>query len=363
MKANSKKTNVNIIENKLKKIPLNRLSKNSGFCKRKSRKIKPKDFLLGFFIMAFSNENNSYRNWATKIGQLSNQTISKQALWKRMHEGQILFLEKLIKFIIRQKVKQSQRLKKSKGLNQFRNILLEDSTHIKINNKLSKYYPGNGNGDKGADKAVIKIQTVYNLLKDKFEKLEITSYRKNDQSVSDQILRIAKKGDLIIRDLGYFVLKAFSKLKNGINIISKDTEKPIDLAKMLKKRGELDIEVLLGEKEKLPVRIIAIPLEEAVAANRRRKARQDRDRRMNPGKKRLFLLGWEIFITNVSGKKLSFKEISDIYIIRWRIEIIFKSWKSYFKITTNSVINISIQYINESTLVLFASLGIFVILK
>lgn len=356
MKANSKNnkerkdlvgvyslTSKNLIKEKFRKIPFNRIAKESGFCKRKARKITPKEFLIGFILMIFSNDKNSYRNWAIKIGQIKKTTLSKQSLWKRMHEGQIEFLEKVLKLTMQQKISQPETIKKPKGLSQFRNVLLEDSTHIKLNDELSEYYPGNGYQENKEKKSIIKIQTVYNLLKSRFEKLEITSFRKNDQSVSEEIFSIAKRGDLLIRDLGYFVLKSFKKLnekkvyfisrmKNGINIKSKDTEAPIDLAKMLKKRGTLDLEVLLGEKEKLPVRIIAIPLEESVASARRRKAKSNRDQRSKPSKKRLFLLGWEIFITNVNLNKLTSQEIAEIYGIRWQIEIIFKSWKSYFKI-------------------------------
>ena len=43
-------------------------------------------------------------------------------------------------------------------------------------------------------------------------------------------------------------------------------------------------------------------------------------------------MGWEIFITNVSNEVLTMKDIKDIYHLRWRIEILFKCWKSYFKI-------------------------------
>jgi hypothetical protein len=283
----------------------------------------------------------SYKNWAIKIGLLIGDTLSKQALWKRMNQEQIKFLQKVLWATISIKEKISQQT--SDKLKFFKNIFIEDSTHIKISDKLSKDYPGNGYWDKEAKKAIIKIQAVYNIIKKKFIRFEITSFRQNDQGYAEEILKVVKKGDLLIRDLGYFVLRIFKKLnvqgvyfisrmKKGIIILSKDEEKPIDLAKMLSKRGQLDIEIILGEKERLQVRLIAIPVEESIASERRRKAKANRDKRCNPSKEYLFLLGWELFITNVPPENLSIKDIAEIYFIRWRIEIIFKRWKSYFKI-------------------------------
>lgn len=78
--------------------------------------------------------------------------------------------------------------------------------------------------------------------------------------------------------------------------------------------------------------MIAIPVEQTVAAERRRKSKRNRDRRCNPSKESLYLLGWELFITNVSEEKIKIKDIAELYFIRWRIETIFKCWKSYFRI-------------------------------
>jgi hypothetical protein len=70
-----------------------------------------------------------------------------------------------------------------------------------------------------------------------------------------------------------------------------------------------------------------------VAAERRRKARQNRDRRSPPSAERLALLGWAIYITNVPATRLSAQAVAEVYGLRWRIETIFKAWKSYFALT------------------------------
>jgi hypothetical protein len=44
--------------------------------------------------------------------------------------------------------------------------------------------------------------------------------------------------------------------------------------------------------------------------------------------------GWEIFVTNVSRMIWTPpRDVSNAYGLRWRIEIIFKAWKSHFKLT------------------------------
>lgn len=346
MRTNSKKKidkNVSYIEQKLDRIPLEKLSKESEFSKRKPKKIKAKDFLLGFFLMAGSRESHSYQNWAIKIGWLIKGRVSKQALWKKMHQGQINFLKKTLSAIMQESLNWKRNNQITEKLKGFNNVIIEDSTSIKLADKLHEEYPGNGYWDNGSRKAILKVQTSYNIKRRNFVRLEITSFRENDQGYSHKIIQIAKRGDLIIRDLGYFVLKVFQKLNNEgiyfisrlkkrVSVFSRKDETVIDLAKMLKKRGNLDIEVFIGAKEKLPVRLIALPVEEAVANERRRKAKANRDKRCHPNREHLYLLGWELFITNVDEEILSPNEIAQLYFIRWRIETIFKSWKSCFKI-------------------------------
>lgn len=341
--SNKKGRKESFIEQKLNKIDIEKLSKESEFSKRKAKKITAKDFLLGFFLMTNSRENHSYQNWAIKIGLIIKDRVSKQALWKKMQQTQITFLKKVLSSIMKDTLSNNSEYPESGKLKMFKNVIVEDSTSIQVDDKLYKDYPGNGYWDKEAKKAILKVQASYNITSRKFIRLDVTSFRENDQGYSPKIVQIAKRGDLIIRDLGYFILKVFQKLneegiyfisrmKKRVNIFSRKDETIIDLAKMLKKRGNLDLEVFIGEKEKLPVRLIALPVKEEIATERRRKAKTNRDKRCNPSKEHLYLLGWELFITNVDKEILKPADIAQLYFIRWRIEIIFKSWKSCFRI-------------------------------
>ncbi len=48
-----------------------------------------------------------------------------------------------------------------------------------------------------------------------------------------------------------------------------------------------------------------------------------------PSPKRLYLLAWNIFLTNVPSQLWPLRALQPIYRLRWRIEIIFKAWKNH----------------------------------
>jgi len=136
-----------------------------------------------------------------------------------------------------------------------------------------------------------------------------------------------------------------SRLKHGVNIYSEDGLKQLNLVKLLKKYGQLDIHVTLGSNVKLPVRLVAIPLPDEVVNERRRKAKNNRDKRLKPDKDHLYLMGYNIFITNVDREVWSAKEVAKVYEVRWRIEIVFKTWKSCFHI--NDIPNASVTRVKS----------------
>jgi hypothetical protein len=223
----------------------------------------------------------------------------------------------------------------------FQRVLLHDSTVEPLPDHLANVFPGPGNGRKRRY-AALKLQFICDLIHGQVLHLSLSGFRRNDQAASPDILNLAQKGDLIIRDLGYFVIKVFEQLalkgayflsryRHGVLLYDPDTGQPLELAKLLRPGQSLDRNVLLG-KEKLPVRLVALAVPEAVANERRRKARNNRDRRLNPSAQKLYLLGWNIFVTNVPRTIWPAKALGPIYRLRWRIEMIFKAWKSHLRL-------------------------------
>lgn len=234
-------------------------------------------------------------------------------------------------------------VKQNSSLKRYKRVLVQDSTTINLPVCLSWCFPGNVS--RGEKKSQLKIQVIYDILNNQFVHFEITPFTANDQSKSKDIVSIASEGDLVIRDLGYFALDCFQKINNsdmsfisrlryGVGIRDKKTGKEIYLLKRLKKSGRFDQWVMLGSEKKVKVRLVAVKLSDQQANERRRKAKNDRDRRLNHTKEYYQMLGYSLFILNEGEDIFTPEQIAQIYGLRWRIEIIFKCWKSHFNLQT-----------------------------
>jgi hypothetical protein len=327
---------------KLQTIATDALAVQSGFVKRKPRKIKPVEFLLGFFKMVLT-DGNSLWALAIAIGLSCHCRISKQAVHKRIKAPLLKFLELVLAAALAQVIKPPQQPLYPNIFKLFKRVLIQDSTTLRLDPKLAKFFPGSRNGT-SQPTAIVRIQAVFNLLQEEFCEFKLSAFTDNDQKNSALILNLIQAGDLILRDLGYLVLAVIkkihgrgayylSRLKCGLVLYDRDGKTPLNLLELLNQSGRLDREVYVGKKEKIRARVVAIRLPEEVAAERRRKAKTNRDRRCKPSKEHLALLGWEIFITNVDRHMLTAQKIADLYELRWRIEMVFKSWKSHFKMT------------------------------
>ncbi len=320
-------------------LDLDALARRTGLVRRCPRKVHPLSFLQTCCLLA-TQRNVSLAGWACLWGMLTTSTLSKQAVAKRCSAGAVDFLRLILQTVLAGLWRPPASV--PKALRSFRRVLIQDSTTLALAPKLAARFPGSCNQwQKGM--ASLKIQTVYDLLSETFVHFALTPFTTNDHKASPMILELAHPGDLVIRDLGYAVLKVFrraqaqglyflSRLRYGTTLLGSPTGPPLALLPLLRAEGRCDIPVWLGLREPVPVRLVAVPVPEAVAAQRRRQARANRDRRLRPSPEYLELLGWEIFITNVSAEVWTAATVAAVYGVRWRIEIWFKAWKSHFRL-------------------------------
>lgn len=337
--------NVSKIKLKLEQIPIRELCFQTSFIKSHHFKISGYAFVLGFFQMTLLG-CNTLENWASKICKITGFMISPQSLQEKLQFRHIEFSKQLLCYVLNQQIKESPISKTCcKLLQSFERVFLEDSTCITLPKMLFPFFPGTVN-QKGASSSA-RIQLRLELKSGNYSNLDLQGYRDNDQKFASNIIHKIKPGDLIIRDLGYYNLsilqlvinmEAFflSRFRYNTLVFDAQNGHQIDLAKKLKKlrrRGisVLDQQVLVGSKDQVRMRIIAIKTPQAVEQQRKRKMRKDRIEGHSDAYWEM--VGWTILITNVGNELWSPKEVLQVYGYRWHIEIVFKCWKSKFNFT------------------------------
>jgi IS4 transposase len=321
---------------RLDQLPAESFARAAGFLKRSPRKI-PIPTLLAALVALGSETALSLERIAQVIGLAAGVAYSKQAFHERLSARIEGFLTRVAAALLPHTADPAGQ---PGWLSRFPRVLLHDSTCEPLPKHLAKPFPGSHN-QRRRKGGTLKLQFITDLLGGSVLHWALSGFTRNDQAASVDILQIARAGDLILRDLGFFSLKVFRELdrrgaycltrcKHGLNCYDPETGQRLDLVGHLKQHPHWDGWVLAGE-EKVRLRLVIEPVAEAVANERRRKARRNRDQRLHPSKERLFLMGWNIFLTNVPADVWPPKALFWVYRLRWRIEIIFKSWKSHLR--------------------------------
>ena len=332
------------IKSKIANLELNSGAKSTDFTKRVGGKIDGESFVLSFFLMVLSG-TNTVLNWAMFLCKVTGESLTAQAVQKKLQFRQLQFAEwvltqSLYKSLVRDKTSALS----TQLFSTFKRVFTQDSTCVKVPPNLSEFFPSSYSH--GKTTATARIQLIMDLLTGTYQHLSVSSFRDNDQKASGDILSYLQSKDLVLRDLGYWSLRVFqqiidqgayllSRYKFGVTVFDSQTGVELDLLSELKlakskNNSKLDMRVRLGKKNSIEVRLIAIELPEDVVNERRRKAKQDRNKRTKHTKEYLELLGWCIFITNVEDEVWTAEQVAQAYGMRWRIEIIFKCWKSKF---------------------------------
>lgn len=316
------------------------LAKETSFCCRTPRKIASGHFVQALVSLA-SHAAFSLTLLAVHLGLLGGSTVSKQSVWERLGPKACEFLKLVLAQVLGRRAYKWAALS-VEAFQFFNRVLIEDSTFFSVPEGLKDHFPGASN-NRGERKATAKIQAIFELLSRRFIFFGLSGFIRNDQAASPDVLRILRPKDLVLRDLGFYVVATLRKIADAnafflsrlrldsvlCDLRGKDLPSLLDLVRDCQ---VVDRWVCLGRAEKLPVRVVAVRLSEAVAAKRRRKAKNNRDKRCHPSKEYLELLGWAIFVTNVPKGVWSARQVARVYRVRWIIEVIFKACKSYLSL-------------------------------
>ncbi len=328
---------------------LNEIAVETSFVQRSTtNKVSGREFLELMTIDHFNQGTISLEGLCDALAAKSSKAdISPQALSSKINSDQaVCFLEKTLENVYANQLRPKVSKIPLKALESFSNVYIQDSTQIELNEHLSEEFKGSG-GD--ASKSALKIDVLYDVINHILKEVNITKGTYPDQKNGTNVMGQIEEGDLIIRDLGYFVVllieaidskKAFylSRLFKGVNVYlsaelkSKAINLPAYVSEKIGNRGCMDMEVYIGA-ERVCSRLICYRAPEQVINERRRKAKKAAQKK---GKclshEDLEWLAYSFYITNVKVENWSVEIVGTIYRIRWQIELIFKQWKGLFQI-------------------------------
>ncbi len=321
-------------------------ARRTGFVKRTS-KITGKLFLTLVTFGTWSEAKTTLAQLAAKVTQLDQDVaVSPEAIHQRMNKKALAFLQEMIRQALA-KVQSLEHVCDDGLFTSFTKVYLADSTGFALPDSLHTLFPGSGGS---ASKAGAKIQAVWDYKNSVFDHFALTPWNIPDQKYIDKVVAVAQKAVLFLFDLGYFKLQAFariadaggyflSRLNHQTTILDAETERlqPLDLVAFLSTVESHSTEkaIFLGAKERVASRLVAYRLPEPIVNTRRRVANKKAKKKgYTPSKAHRALLAWNLFITNVPDTIWKTATVGKVYPLRWQIELIFKSWKSYLHLAS-----------------------------
>jgi hypothetical protein len=193
------------------------------------------------------------------------------------------------------------------------------------------------------------VDYSYDVKSEKAEHMAIRQGADSDQGFAQDLAARVQKGDLVIRDLGYFCLNFLaylvsigayflSRLSFNVNVyLTVDADEPVKLIQHINRYGDgektMEFNVFLGQKQRIPVRLVVYRLPSDVY-RKRQKAAIKAAKRKGRGISLSYLkfLKHTFFVTNVPATLWPREAVGTIYRLRWQVELVFKNWKSLFQI-------------------------------
>ncbi|MGH0666709.1 IS4 family transposase [Bacillus paranthracis] len=337
---------------------LQNLARDVGFVQRMS-KYQAKDLVALCVWMSQNVATTSLTQLSSRLESSTEVLISPEGLNQRFNQAAVQFLQHILAELLNKKLVSSMPIS-STYTSIFKRIRILDSTAFQLPDSFSSAYPGAGGCSHTAG---LKIQLEYDLLSGQFLHIHTGPGKQHDRTYGSLCVPTVKENDLCIRDLGYFHLKDLqhiqdkkayyiSRIKSNTRIYKKNPNPDYYQNGKLKKKTEykqIDLEVLMnslqpgqtyeisdayvGMIDKVSARVIVHRLTEEQQQKRLQdQTVREKKKGMKYSARSKRLSGINVYMTNTPTDIVPMGQVHDWYSLRWQIEILFKTWKSFFHI-------------------------------
>jgi hypothetical protein len=317
----------------------NRVACETGFVRRAS-KLTGAHFAQALVLGWLNNPAATLQQLAQMAGTVG-VAISPQGIEQRLSATAATFLQRLVEAAVTIVI--SGESAPIPLLQRFHGVYVLDSSTIVLPDELASVWRGSGGGNGRRTSAAVRLQVQFDLATGTLTGPFFQDGRAHDRSAPRQTQFPAQA--LRLADLGYFSTPTLAELEGkGVYWLSRlhmlaqlfDAQRhPLPLAALpawLRQRAstDLDTPLFLGTPHGISIRLFALRVPDAVAAERRRRLREEAKRKgQQVSAHRLALAEWTLLVTNAPKEVLAFEEALVLARARWQIELLFKLWKQH----------------------------------
>lgn len=191
----------------------NELAKSCGFIKRSTSQLEGYEFAQAMMIPNAFLEAETLNSLAVRMNKLNPEcNLSASALAQRINTPEAkAFMKACFGKVIAEFIKKDfVGFKDLPNLSIFNRVLIEDSTNFKLHEKLSSFFKGAGGS---ASNAALKLNFAFDYLSEQIVNIEFFQGSIPDQALAGRLISTLEKGDLVLRDLGYYALERIKEIE------------------------------------------------------------------------------------------------------------------------------------------------------
>lgn len=339
-------------------------AKDTGFVERE-RKIDPVAF---FWVFALGYTTHAVRTLVELKRRYENRTgdtVADSSWYDR-------FTPELVAFIRAAVTRAMEHLAEApaKSLGEklawARDVLIQDSTIVRLHEKLSEHWPATRSQRVAAG---VKVNLVVSALATGPKTVQLVGERTSES----KLLKIGAwvKDRILLVDLGYYKHHSFTKIhENGGYFVTrvKESANPLIVSANTVRGNSIDVE---GQRLRDVLPRLKRGVLDAIVEVSFRRRRYKGKTRADTQQFRLVAVRndetgkYHVYLTNIGDDRLDAEDVARLYSVRWHVELVIKELKSRFALDKIETSNPQVveALIWSSLLSLLISRRLFVIVR